>query len=109
MSLSIYFYSDSVTHIVNNNFYFQLTTPHLFNKKINHIEMSKNENHWVLIVVLPHYQAVITIDSLSYDNENIVQFAMQFLRTYATLHKIDFKEENWNFFIILVYKDRKVC
>ena len=98
MSLSTYFYRDFVTNKTINNFYLQFTTPHLFNKKIIYIPINKNGNHWLLIVILPHCQTVMSTDSLGYDNENIVQFAMQFLRIYATLHKIDFKAENWNFF-----------
>ena len=63
--------------------------------------INKNENHWSLVVILPNYQTVISIDSLSYDNENIVQFTMHFSENYATLHKIDFKQKTGTFFIIL--------
>ena len=67
-------------------------------QKIIYIPINKNENHWLLVVILPNYQTVISTDSLSYNNENIVQFAMQFLRIYTTLHKIYLKAENWSFF-----------
>ena len=94
MSLSTYF----VTNKTSNNFYLQFTTRHLFNKKIIYIQVSKNENYWLLIAILLHYQTIISIDSLSFDNKKIVQFVILFFRTYATLHKIDFKAQNWNFF-----------
>ena len=108
MSLSAYFYSDFVASKTNNNFYLQFTTPNLFNKKIIYIPINKNDIHWLLVVILPHYQTVISTDSLSYDNENIVQLAMQFLRIYATLHKVDFKAENWNFLESWYTKTEKI-
>ena len=108
MSLSAYFYSDFVASKTNNNFDLQITTPNLFNKKIIYIPINKNDIHWLLVVILPHYQTVISTDSLSYDNENIVQLAMQFLRIYATLRKVDFKAENWNFLESWYTKTEKI-
>ena len=64
MSLSTYF----VTNKTSNNFYLQFTTRHLFNKKVIYIQINKNENYWLLIAILLHYQTFISIDSLSFDN-----------------------------------------
>ena len=107
--LCTYLYSDFFISKTNNNFYLLFATSHLLNQRYINIPRNNNESHWPIIVILPHYQTVISINSFSYNNKSIVQFSIELLKTYATLHKKDFKAKNWIFFSSFWYAKTAKC
>ena len=47
----------------------------------------------MLLVILPLASTIISIDSLSYENNSVLDFALFF-----RVHKISFNEEHWRYY-----------
>ena len=99
MSLPTFFYNDCINKGERNNLCWQFTIPDLLSKDVVFIPTKINENQWQLLAFLPLARTVISINSLSYENTSVLDFALFFLKkTYTSVHKISFNEEHWRYY-----------
>ena len=80
MTLPTFFYDEYINKRERNNHYLQFTISDLLSKDVVFIPANINENHWLLLVILPLARTVISIDYLSYENNSVLDFALFFLK-----------------------------
>ena len=86
VSLPISSYNDYINKEEPNNHYLEFTIPYLLWKYAVIIPANINENHRLLLVILPlagqYYQLIL---SLSYENNSVLDFALFFFK-YTLVH-----------------------
>ena len=83
VSLPTFFCNDYINKRERNNHYLQFTIPDLLSKDAVIIPTNINENHRVLLAILPlsgqYFQLTL---SLSYENNSVLDFALLFLNIH---------------------------
>ena len=82
-SFSTFFYTDYINKGEWNNHYWQVTVHDRLSRDVVLIQINVKCSHWLLLVAVPLAETVIVIDTLSYENNSVLDLPSFF----KTIHQ----------------------